>query len=295
MDINGGMTSQLNKILKVAMWSAREGRCFYVNEERFGEGQEGKHFSRSKLGFRKIDGEDTYIAPFLTRYFEQMGLEKGQFEEIMASGRHHFITPKPKEISRADHEGRSSLTSGNPKERFQLMSLPHLGYTDVDRISLKKHFLRRMFRLKPHVRDAACNRVASHGLENDYIALSVRRGDKETETSILHTVRPYIKAAEHAVKSHFGGVRPAFFVATDDCAVMAEFRKSRPKWNFVSECDNASEENGFVFKEMKFWNDEQTDAHFGKFIAEMIAMATAKYWIGVASTNVSYGDRKSVV
>ena len=36
VDINGGMTSQLNKILKVAIWAARDNSCFYIDEEKVG-------------------------------------------------------------------------------------------------------------------------------------------------------------------------------------------------------------------------------------------------------------------
>ena len=190
-------------------------------------------------------------------------------------------------FSTIDSGGR--LTMDDNSKRFELMSIPSLGYKDIDRISLKKHFLRRLFRIKPTVREHACNQMSRHRIENDYTALSVRRGDKVTETEILNTVDPYIKLAEQAIMSpHFNGIVPTFYVATDDCSVMNEFREARPKWTFVSECDNASEENGFVYKDMKFWNEEQTDAHFHKFITEMIAMASAKYWIGVPSTNVSY-------
>ena len=82
---------------------------------------------------------------------------------------------------------------------------------------------------------------------------------------------------------------PAIFVATDDCTVLKELREARPMWHFVSECDNLSNEaNGFVFKDMKEWTEEQTDAHFHKFIAELIALASAKYFIGVSTTNVTY-------
>lgn len=290
MDINGGMTSYLNKILKVAMWAARDNSCFYINEGLgvLNEADGGKHFSHSKLGYRLVDGKDTYIVPFLTRYFGQMGLEKTRFEEMLASGTFDVITPTPSDINHHDFGGKASLTTNDPDKRFKIMSIPHLGYNDVERIALKKHFLRRMFRINADVRDRACHRLASQGLDDEYMALSVRRGDKVTETSILETVDPYIKLAEEGIKSHFDGRVPTMFVATDDCSVMQEFREAQPEWTFVSECDNASEANGFVYKEMKLWSEEQTDAHFNKFIAEMIGMASAKYWIGVATTNVSY-------
>ena len=289
MDINGGMTSYLNKILKVAMWAARDNSCFYINEGlgKLG-GDGGKHFSHSKLGYRLVDGRDTYIEPFLTRYFGQMGLTKSQFEGMLASGNYDVISPDPSEINHHDFGGKASLTTNDPEKRFEIMSIPQLGYSNVERIALMLHFLRRMFRINPAVRDHACQRLASQGLDDEYMALSVRRGDKVTETAVLDTVDPYIKLAEEGIQSHFGGKVPTMFVATDDCSVLGEFREARPEWKFVSECDNASEANGFVYKEMKLWNEEQTDAHFNKFIAEMIGMATAKYWIGVATTNVSY-------
>jgi hypothetical protein len=290
MDINGGMTSYLNKILKVAMWAARENSCFYINEGLgvLNDADGGRHFSHSKLGYRLVNGRDTYIEPFLTRYFGQMGLEKGRFEEMLASGNYEVITPSPSDINHHDFGGKASLTTDDPNKRYEIISIPQLGFENLERITLKKQFLRRMFRINPDVRDSACNHLASQGLDDEYMALSVRRGDKVTETSILETVDPYIQLAEKGIQSHFGGVPPTMFVATDDCSVMDEFRAARPQWTFVSECDNASEENGFVFKEMKLWNEEQTDAHYQKFIAELIGMASAKYWIGVASTNVSY-------
>ena len=145
-----------------------------------------------------------------------------------------------------------------------------------------------MFRLRPAVREHACNRLASQPLNDEYMALSIRRGDKVTEFELVSTVDPYIEKAEGAIQTHFGGRVPTFFVATDDCTVMEEFRQARPNWTFVSECDDVSEANGFVYKDMKYWTEEQTDAHFNKFITEMIGMASAKYWIGVSTTNVSY-------
>lgn len=164
-----------------------------------------------------------------------------------------------------------------------------MGYHDMDSIALKKHHLRRIFKIKPSFRDGACDRLAAHpDLNNEYIALSIRRGDKVIEHELVATVDPYLEKAEKAIQSHFGGRVPTFFVATDDCTVMEEFREARPDWKFVSECDDVSEVNGFVFGDMKYWTPEQTDAHFSKFITEMIAMASAKYWIGVSTTNVSF-------
>ena len=69
---------------------------------------------------------------------------------------------------------------------------------------------------------------------------------------------------------------------------MQELRELRPNWTFVGECDHATEDNGFVIADMKTWSWQQTDRHYEKFITEMIAMASSKYFIGVSTTNVSY-------
>ena len=95
--------SYLNKILKVAMWSARTNSCFYINEDdSVSEEHGGKHRSHGKLGYRLINGEATYIDSFLTRYFDQMGLEKDRFNDMLESGKFNVFTPTPSEIH---HEG----------------------------------------------------------------------------------------------------------------------------------------------------------------------------------------------
>lgn len=278
MDINGGLTSYLNKILRVALWAAEDDACFYIDEE------EGR--MNAKLGYRIP--EENFVHGFLDRYFEHMGVWKSQYDEMVEANSVKVINPSVPDI--ASHEfGKHGLLHAQPSVRYRARSIPKFGYNEMDSISLKKHFLRRIFRIKPIVREFACQKLEAHpGLENEYMALSIRRGDKVTEFELVKTVEPYIEKAETAITTHFGGIPPTFFVATDDCTVMQEFREARPNWNFVSECDKLTEADGFVFKDMTEWTEEQTDHHFTKFIAEMIAMASAKYWIGVSTTNVSY-------
>lgn len=83
--------------------------------------------------------------------------------------------------------------SADHEMRYRLRSIESLGYNEVDSISLKKHFLRRLFRIKEQVMQESCARLSAHpGLENEYIALSVRRGDKvDTSTCLL---APYLIA-----------------------------------------------------------------------------------------------------
>ena len=45
--------------------------------------------------------------------------------------------------------------------------------------------------------------------------------------------------------------------------------------------------HGFFISEMKHWSLQETDDHYNKFLTELIAMASATYFIGVKTTNVS--------
>ena len=171
-------------------------------------------------------------------------------------------------------------------DRHKTRNLDFLNLWEKDNIWLKKHIMRRLFRIKPQPREIACNRLKDHGLDDKYMALSVRRGDKSLEYEVESDVQMYIDKAEDAIKTHFNGQVPTIFVASDDCSVMTELRERR-SWNFVSECDKV-DSHGFIISEMKHWTLKETDDHYHKFITELIAMATAHYWIGVSTTNVAY-------
>ena len=146
--------------------------------------------------------------------------------------------------------------------------------------------MRRLLRILPERRTEACSRLKQHGLDEKFIAMSVRGGDKAIEYELESSMQPYIDEAEKAIKSHFNGRAPTVFVASDDCSVMKDLRDLRRHWNFVSECDKM-DSHGFFISEIKHWTLQETDDHYNKFLTELIAMASATYWIGVATTNVS--------
>mmetsp|Transcript_18493 Transcript_18493/g.26585 ORF Transcript_18493/g.26585 Transcript_18493/m.26585 type:complete len:184 (-) Transcript_18493:254-805(-) len=153
---------------------------------------------------------------------------------------------------------------------------------------LKKIVMRRMWRLKPDIRERVCSRLESYGLGKEFITFSIRRGDKVHEQfAKLVGMDQYINAAEVAIVEQFGGVPPSIFVATDDCQIMSKLREIRPGWRFVSECDE-HDASGFDLRRVRAWNEDETDEHFYKFFTELYAMASAKYFIGVAYTNVSW-------
>lgn len=272
-------TVKTSNLIRVgAIWAYEEGVCFFVDEQ-------GP--SPSRLAER--DPPENTIFPFLERYFEPIGLPRDSKKMEIAANRHQFISPSYHQIQNHEFGRRSGgLTNFENPIRHKIRSLEALGLWDMDNIYLKKNMLRRLFRILPELRNIACSRLSAHGLQEEYIAMSVRRGDKALEYELESSLQPYVDKAEIAIKTHFGGIPPTIFVASDDCSVMQELRELRPGWRFVGECDNASEDNGFVIADMLTWSLEQTDRHYEKFITEMIAMASAKYWIGVSTTNVSF-------
>ena len=260
-----------------AIWAFEEELCFFVDE---------KAPTQSKLAAR--DPPIPNVDPFLERYFEPIGLPRNHKKVKHAFKHHMFADPGYHQIQY--HEfGKFSggILDRDDPIRHQKRDIESLYLYNKDSIWTKKWIMRRLFRILPKLRDEACGRLGKMGLEQEFIGMSVRRGDKSLEFELDTTLQPYIDKAEIAIKTHFNNIAPKIFVASDDCSVMQELRDLRPEWVFVGECDNATESNGFVIAETKKWTLEQTDNHYEKFVTEMIALASAKYFIGISNTNVA--------
>ena len=144
------------------------GVCFFVNE------QGG---SPAKLAAR--DPPEKTIFPFLERYFEPIGLPRDSPKLEWAKKTHTFVSPSYHQIQ--NHEfGKHSggLTHFDNPIRFKKRTIENLNMYDKDNIYLKKYMMRRLFRILPDMRSIACSRLSALGLQEEYIALSVRRGDK---------------------------------------------------------------------------------------------------------------------
>ena len=246
----------------------------------------GKH-GVSKLAHREAPEET--VTPFLERYFEPIGIPEDHDRVIKAQKWNEIFEPHYHQIQYHEYGRRSAgiAEHGSPyRSKHLTRDLDFLNLWDVDNVWLKKHVMRRLLRILPERREESCSRLKDHGLDGKYIALSVRRGDKVLEFELESSMKPYIDAVEEATQTHFDGTVPTIFVASDDCSVMQEFREMKPEWNFVSECDKM-DSHGFVISEMKHWTLQETDDHYNKFLTELIAMASATYFIGVKTTNVS--------
>jgi len=288
LPLYGGLTNSLKIMLLGAVLSFEEDRCFVVDE------------STSALPKRESP-EDSFNTSFYNRYFSPVGLPS------------HTLASTNLTVQTRGWEETWGNWSHNRRIKSQLNTIDSLGLKSIDGHSLKRYVMKRLWRPLPWLRKSACakleNQLGRHAQrrgrtsEDEFIAFSVRRGDKASENFTFASLDQYIIAAEKAAVTHFHGGRnetdiysnpkkmPTIFVATDDCTVMGDFRSRRPHWNFVSECDdntNHQSNNGFRINDMKRWDSEATDAHFRKFMVELIAMASAKYFIGVLYTNVTW-------
>jgi hypothetical protein len=259
------MTNALKMVVLGTIMSFEEGRCFYVDE------------SRSSLNVVKNGTTEGFI----NKYMETIGLEKDD-PFVQQS----FKTGKVE--TRVWNEYWDDLTMRRVYNK--MYNLPYLGYENIEGHQLKREIIRRLWRPLPEFREATCQALDQHNLGDEYLAFSVRRGDKSLEKFAFTELKDYIAYAE-AQAYRFGGQVPKIFVATDDCTVMKEFRQMRPTWTFVSECDKEEEkqqEQGFALADVKTWDEEQQEAHFKKFFVEIYALALAKVFIGVSYTNVSW-------
>mmetsp|Transcript_44175 Transcript_44175/g.65496 ORF Transcript_44175/g.65496 Transcript_44175/m.65496 type:complete len:397 (-) Transcript_44175:86-1276(-) len=262
----GGLTNSLKIVLLGTILSFEEGRCLIVDE------------SESELIKRKDSSQG--LQSFINRYFEPIGLDATSSKVDNFKKRNKIKVRSWDEVwSDYDHNRR---TYGH------LSDIESLKYFKMEGHQLKRAMMRRMWRPLPQVRDATCSALANHGLQEEFITISIRQGDKKSEENFeFATMQQYVDEAERSIPVHFGGVVPKIFVATDDCGVLPELRALRPQWTFVSQCDLHSEQ-GFALKDMKDWSLEMTDEHFHKFFVELFAMASAKVFIGIWYTNVTW-------
>jgi hypothetical protein len=264
----GGLTNALKFVLLGAIMSYEEGRCFFIDD------------SNSHLVIKATISSNKLSV--LQRYFEPMGLEPNSRLVKSAIAENRVETKDWKKLW-GPLQDRRVLDS----KHF----IEYLSRDEIDGHRLKFITLIRMWRPKTYVRDSACLELENHGLSKDYLALSVRRGDKQgMEHFVIPTVDQYIDAAEKAIRVSFGGIEPSIFVATDDCTVMQEFRDLRPTWNFVSQCDleQHAADSGFSYADMVNWTPDDMDRHYSKFMAELLGLSSAKFVIGVSYTNVAW-------
>mmetsp|Transcript_924 Transcript_924/g.1320 ORF Transcript_924/g.1320 Transcript_924/m.1320 type:complete len:480 (-) Transcript_924:281-1720(-) len=267
----GGMCNALKFVLLGAIQSAEENRCFVVDE------------FKSPLN---VINEQGKAEGFINKYFEPIGLN--QKDKIFTKARLLARAPQ-RDWNEFWDDPRRRRTYG------ETFDLPRLGYFNIEGHALKRAMIRRLWRPLPEVRESTCKSLEHHDLGDEYMAFSVRRGDKTIEKFAYTNLTDYIDAA----KQHFHRfpsyskpphIVPKIFVATDDCSVMKEFRSLEPTWNFISECDEQrhSVDSGFALSDAKNWGKEKQAAHFDKFFVEVYALTTAKVFIGVAYTNVSW-------
>jgi hypothetical protein len=267
LPLYGGLTNALKMLLLGIIDSLEQDRCFYVDE------------AGSELMLTDADGKTHSL---IKRYFEPIGLDPDSIvvQKALREGR---VETKSWEIVWAPLDKRRVLAD--------TFHIPALSVKPIDGHTLKVITMMRMWRPFSLVRNTACMALEQQGLNDEFMAMSVRRGDKSSVEHFEYpTAEDYIVAAERAVPIHFNNIVPKIFVATDDCLVVGELRALKPDWTFVSQCDvigNAAD-HGFALTDMKAWSELDMDRHYEKFFAELLGLSIAKYFIGVTYTNVSW-------
>jgi hypothetical protein len=166
----GGMTNALKMVLLGAIMSFEEGRCFYVDEEE-------AHLNPLKDGQRE---------GFIQKYMQPIGLPKDH-PYVVNAFKHGLIHRR----TYLDYW----ISTDKRRIYGNKYDIPKLGYGDIEGHQLKRAFIRRMWRPLPQYKEATCNSLKSHDLGDEFIALSVRRGDKSLEKFAYTSLDKYIDAA----------------------------------------------------------------------------------------------------
>mmetsp|Transcript_297 Transcript_297/g.422 ORF Transcript_297/g.422 Transcript_297/m.422 type:complete len:423 (-) Transcript_297:93-1361(-) len=253
----GGLTNALKMILLGVIHSYEDhNHCFFIN-------QTGSQLSQHHV---------------LENYFEPIGLDVNS----------KVVQDAIKE-NRVQERTWQDIWLEHRQSHGTLVDIPYLNYIQAEGHGLKRNMLKRMWRPKANVRKTACEGLEKFGLSQEFMVFSVRRGDKTEENMSFATTEQYVERAQIAIQEQFQGAVPLIFVATDSCEVMEELRALRPAWTFVGECDKMEhQEHGFALTDVPNWTEQQAEAHYMKFFTELFAMASAKVFIGVWYTNVSW-------
>jgi len=273
----GGMTNAMKMVMLGALMSFEEDRCFYVDDEH-------AHLNRG------LGANTTFVQKYLER---PIGLSRHDPYVEKAFAENRVEVRQWYEYWESKHWRRSFNELYHIPNVFQNESLA--GH------ELKRRMLQRMWKPRDEYQAAACDSLKQkHGLINslksfrpdEYIAFSIRRGDKTIEDITFTDLAEYIATAEEEAipYTYFGVDRtPKIFVATDDCSVMPELRRLRPEWKFFSECsDDDNEGRGFVLRDVPDWTEVEHEQHFRKFFTELHGLALSRFYIGVRYTNVTW-------
>lgn len=266
----GGMTNAMKMVMLGALMSFEENRCFYVDDEH-------SHLNRG------LGANTTFVQKYLER---PIGLPRHSpyVEKAFVENR--------VEVRHWSEYWENHYWRRQFNKQYHIPNLfPNKNLTGHD---LKRQMLRRMWKPRSEYQTAACDSLKQkYTLINDneswrfeeYIAFSIRRGDKSIENIAFTDLKEYIKAAEEEAipYTYFGYDRtPKVFVATDDCSVMPELRRLRPEWKFLSECsENDNKEGsggGFVLRDVPDWTEYEHEQHFRKFFTELYGLALSRFY-----------------
>ena len=180
------------------------------------------------------------------------------------------------------------VTPLNPGGYFHSVALQETSLKESlhgQRLEADRELVRKVIRYRPSVGQAICSRFSHLGLRPDYIAITIRRGDKTLEVkhgnAVFAPISWYVQVIEHLSGAQDA---PQVFVTTDDGSTVQELREFRPNWEILSVAPG--NETGFFLNDFGKQSQSHMHDHMMKFFLEVHAIANARYFIGTKTTNV---------
>jgi len=229
---------------------------------------------------------------FWSKYFEPMGIPvpaasmfRGFEHGGWIDGRHPFLQLSAWRKQKGVVELRTPLNPGGFVHRVALQetSLKHVLHGQG--LTAKQELVRKVIRYRAWVGNSICSRFSALGLRPDYIAITVRRGDKVLEVRAGHAVAAPISWYVQIIEHLSGEDVPQVFVATDDASSVQELRDYRPRWEILSV--SPANETGFVLNELRTLSASNIKEQQLKHFLELHALANARYFVGTQTTTVT--------
>ena len=158
------------------------------------------------------------------------------------------------------------------KEQFDF---PELGLKGNLR-DVSRGIVEMIYRFNTETKAAVMDIIASIALPKQYIAVNIRRGDKDTEFNFVPLSAYMDKAGE------LSALRDAF-ILTDDYTVIEELKKEYPQYRYYTLVQN--DERGYVHGDFIKTAIEEKKANLVKLFASLEVMAGANLSIGTFTTN----------
>jgi len=165
-------------------------------------------------------------------------------------------------------------TSQNENDIY---NIPELGLNGTLRENCSK-LHRMVWRYQPDVAEKINQIIETISINEPFIGLHIRQGDKKTEVDLFNP-EDYIRKAEKLT-----AIKTAF-VATDDYSVIEQLQQKFTQWRFYTLCTPS--ERGYKHDEFLDMSKDKKFYSLIRFFAEMDILEKSDLFIGTFSSNIA--------